>query len=142
MVELVSVENTVTRLLDYIKNKNREASEINQAALISINSPDGISYIESFADISYTSEINQINRYQGSRNNAVKAAVYPGKLASTVLNDVADELKAFEESLPAGYSIRQFGDAEERAESFGQLFSTFFLFLAILAEIGQNPKIQ
>jgi Cu/Ag efflux pump CusA len=48
-----------------IKNKNREASEINQAALISINSPDGISYIESFADISYTSEINQINRYQG-----------------------------------------------------------------------------
>ena len=115
-----------------IKNKNREASEINQAALISINSPDGISYIESFADISYTSEINQINRYQGSRNNAVKAAVYPGKLASTVLNDVADELQAFEESLPAGYSIRQFGDAEERAESFGQLFSTFFLFLGLI----------
>ena len=115
-----------------IKNKNREASEINQTAFLAINSVEGFDYVESFSDISYTSEINQINRYQGTRNNAVKAAVYPGTLASTVLNDVADELKAFEDSLPVGYSIAQFGDAEERAESFGQLFSTFFLFLGLI----------
>ena len=115
-----------------IKNKNREASEINQTAFLAINSAEGFDYVESFSDISYTSEINQINRYQGTRNNAVKAAVYPGTLASTVLNDVADELKAFEDSLPVGYSIAQFGDAEERAESFGQLFSTFFLFLGLI----------
>jgi multidrug efflux pump subunit AcrB len=115
-----------------VKNKKREASEINQAAFLAINSAEGFNYVESFSDISYTSDINQINRYQGSRNNAVKAAVYPGKLASTVLNDVADELKAFEDTLPTGYSIRQFGDAEERAESFGQLFSTFFLFLGLI----------
>ena len=115
-----------------IKNNNPEGSEINQAAFIAINSANGVSYVESFSDISYVSEINQINRYQGSRNNSVKAAVYPGKLASTVLNDVEEELKAFENSLPTGYSIRQFGDAEERAESFGQLFSTFFLFLGLI----------
>ena len=115
-----------------VKNKKREASEINQAAFLAINNAEGFNYVESFSDISYISDINQINRYQGSRNNAVKAAVYPGKLASTVLKDVADELKAFEDSLPTGYSIRQFGDAEERAESFGQLFSTFFLFLGLI----------
>lgn len=115
-----------------IKNRNPEASEINQAAFISIGGAQGMNYVESFSAISYTSEINQINRYQGSRNNAVKAAVYPGKLASTVLNDVADELAAFKDSLPTGYSIRQFGDAEERAESFGQLFSTAFLFLGLI----------
>ena len=115
-----------------IKNKNREASEINQTAFLAINSVEGFDYVESFSDISYTSEINQINRYQGTRNNAVKAAVYPGTLASTVLNDVAAELEAFEDSLPVGYSIAQFGDAEERAESFGQLFSTFFLFLGLI----------
>ena len=115
-----------------IKNKNREATEVNQTAFLAINSAEGFDYVESFSDISYTSEINQINRYQGTRNNAVKAAVYPGTLASTVLNDVADELKAFEDSLPVGYSIAQFGDAEERAESFGQLFSTFFLFLGLI----------
>ena len=115
-----------------IKNKNREASEVNQTAFLAINSAEGFDYVESFSDISYTSEINQINRYQGTRNNAVKAAVYPGTLASTVLNDVADELKVFEDSLPVGYSIAQFGDAEERAESFGQLFSTFFLFLGLI----------
>ena len=115
-----------------IKNKNREASEVNQTAFLAINSVEGFDYVESFSDISYTSEINQINRYQGTRNNAVKAAVYPGTLASTVLNDVAAELKAFEDSLPVGYSIAQFGDAEERAESFGQLFSTFFLFLGLI----------
>ena len=28
--------------------------------------------------------------------------------------------------------MRQFGDADERAESFGQLFSTFFLFLGLI----------
>ena len=115
-----------------IKNKNREASEVNQTAFLAINSVEGFDYVESFSDISYTSEINQINRYQGTRNNAVKAAVYPGTLASTVLNDVAAELEAFEDSLPVGYSIAQFGDAEERAESFGQLFSTFFLFLGLI----------
>ena len=115
-----------------IKNKNREATEVNQTAFLAINSAQGFDYVESFSDISYTSEINQINRYQGTRNNAVKAAVYPGTLASTVLKDVAAELKAFEDSLPVGYSIAQFGDAEERAESFGQLFSTFFLFLGLI----------
>mgnify|MGYP001237310429 FL=1 len=115
-----------------IKNKNREATEVNQTAFLAINSAEGFDYVESFSDISYTSEINQINRYQGTRNNAVKAAVYPGTLASTVLKDVAAELKAFEDSLPVGYSIAQFGDAEERAESFGQLFSTFFLFLGLI----------
>ena len=115
-----------------IKNKNREASEVNQTAFLAINSAEGFDYVESFSNISYTSEINQINRYQGTRNNAVKAAVYPGTLASTVLNDVAAELKAFEDSLPVGYSIAQFGDAEERAESFGQLFSTSFLFLGLI----------
>jgi multidrug efflux pump subunit AcrB len=89
-------------------------------------------YVGSFANLSYSSDINQINRYQGSRNNAVMAAVYPGKLASTVLNDVAVELAEFERSLPSGYRLAQFGDAEARAESFGQLFSTSFFFLALI----------
>ncbi|MBT7257755.1 MAG: efflux RND transporter permease subunit [Porticoccaceae bacterium] len=115
-----------------IKNKNRESSELNQAAFLAINSAEGFDYVESFSDISYSSEINQINRYQGSRNNAVKAAVYPGTLGSNVLTDVADELSAFEDSLPTGYSLKQFGDAEERAESFGQIFSTFFFFMGLI----------
>ncbi|MDA8885602.1 efflux RND transporter permease subunit [Porticoccaceae bacterium] len=115
-----------------IKNKNRESSEVNQAAFLAINSAEGFDYVESFSDISYSSEINQINRYQGSRNNAVKAAVYPGTLGSNVLTDVADELRAFEDSLPTGYSLKQFGDAEERAESFGQIFSTFFFFMGLI----------
>ena len=115
-----------------IKNKNLESSELNQAAFLAINSAEGFDYVESFSDISYSSEINQINRYQGSRNNAVKAAVYPGTLGSNVLTDVADELRAFEDSLPTGYSLKQFGDAEERAESFGQIFSTFFFFMGLI----------
>jgi multidrug efflux pump subunit AcrB len=115
-----------------IKNKNSESSEINQAAFIPINSAEGFDYVESFSDISYTSEINQINRYQGSRNNAVKASVYPGTLGSNVLTDVADELKAFEDSLPTGYSLRQFGESDERAESFGQIFSSFFFFMGLI----------
>ena len=85
-----------------------------------------------FSNISFKSEINQINRYQGTRLNSVKAAVYPGRLASSVLKDVEAELKEFEDSLHPGYSIKQFGDADERAESFGQLFSTFFLFLGLI----------
>ena len=115
-----------------IKNKNRESSEINQAAFLAINSAEGFDYVESFSDITYTSEINQINRYQGARNNAVKASVYPGTLGSNVLTDVADELKAFEDSLPTGYSLRQFGESDERAESFGQIFSTFFFFMGLI----------
>ena len=115
-----------------IKNKNLETKEINQTSLLAIPGANGFDYVESFSEVSYTSEINQINRYQGSRNNAVKAAVYPGGLASSVLQDVSKELKEFEESLPIGYSLSQSGDAEERAESFGQIFSTFFLFLGLI----------
>ena len=53
--------------------------------------------MENFSDIEFKSEINQINRYQGSRLNSVKAAVYPGRLASSVLKDVEEELKIFED---------------------------------------------
>ncbi len=115
-----------------IKNNNIESKEINQTSLLAIPGGNGYEYVENFSDIEFKSEINQINRYQGSRLNSVKAAVYPGSLASMVLKDVEEELKVFENSLPAGYSMRQFGDADERARSFGQLFSTFFLFLGLI----------
>ena len=115
-----------------IKNNNIESKEINQTSLLAIPGRNGYDYVENFSDIEFKSEINQINRYQGSRLNSVKAAVYPGSLASMVLKDVEEELKVFENSLPAGYSMRQFGDADERARSFGQLFSTFFLFLGLI----------
>ena len=115
-----------------IKNNNIESKEINQTSLLAIPGRNGYEYVENFSDIEFKSEINQINRYQGSRLNSVKAAVYPGSLASMVLKDVEEELKVFENSLPAGYSMRQFGDADERARSFGQLFSTFFLFLGLI----------
>ena len=115
-----------------IKNNNIESKEINQTSLLAIPGRNGYEYVENFSDIEFKSEINQINRYQGSRLNSVKAAVYPGRLASMVLKDVEEELKVFEDSLPAGYSMRQFGDADERARSFGQLFSTFFLFLGLI----------
>ena len=115
-----------------IKNNNIESKEINQTSLLVIPGRNGYEYVENFSDIEFKSEINQINRYQGSRLNSVKAAVYPGSLASMVLKDVEEELKVFESSLPAGYSMRQFGDADERARSFGQLFSTFFLFLGLI----------
>jgi multidrug efflux pump subunit AcrB len=115
-----------------IKNNNIESKEINQTALLAIPNANGYEYVENFSNISFKSEINQINRYQGSRLNSVKAAVYPGQLASSVLKDVEEELIDFENSLPTGYVMRQFGDADERAESFGQLFSTFFLFLGLI----------
>ena len=115
-----------------IKNNNIESKEINQTSLLAIPGRNGYEYVENFSDIEFKSEINQINRYQGSRLNSVKAAVYPGSLASMVLKDVEEDLKVFENSLPAGYSMRQFGDADERARSFGQLFSTFFLFLGLI----------
>ncbi len=115
-----------------IKNNNIESKEINQTSLLAIPGRNGYEYVENFSDIEFKSEINQINRYQGSRLNSVKAAVYPGRLASSVLKDVEEELKTFENSLPAGYSMQQFGDADERARSFGQLFSTFFLFLGLI----------
>lgn len=115
-----------------IKNDNLESEDINQTAYLAISTQRGADFVESFSEVTYRGEINQINRYQGTRVNAVKAAVYPGKLASTVLQDVAVELDAFEQSLPTGYRLAQFGEAEERSESFGQLFSTFFLFLGLI----------
>ena len=115
-----------------IKNNNIESKEINQTSLLAIPGKNGFEYVENFSNISFKSEINQINRYQGTRLNSVKAAVYPGRLASSVLKDVEAELEEFEDSLPPGYSVKQFGDADERAESFGQLFSTFFLFLGLI----------
>ena len=78
-----------------IKNNNIESKEINQTSLLAIPGRNGYEYVENFSDIEFKSEINQINRYQGSRLNSVKAAVYPGSLASMVLKDVEEELKVF-----------------------------------------------
>ena len=115
-----------------IKNKKSESSDINQAAFIPINSAEGFDYVESFSDISYTSEINQINRYQGSRNNAVKASVSPGPIGSNVWTDVADALKAFADSLPTGDSGREFGQTYERAASLWAIWSRVELVLGSL----------
>ena len=85
--------------------------------------------MENFSDIEFKSEINQINRYQGSRLNSVKAAVYPGRLASSVLKDVEQELNFSKDSLPAGYSMQQFGDADEEQDhldNYSALFSYFW----------------
>ena len=50
-----------------LKNNNIESKEINQTSLLAIPGRNGYEYVENFSDIEFKSEINQINRYQGSK---------------------------------------------------------------------------
>ena len=88
--------------------------------------------IASFGKFSVTSRPNFINRYQGIKQNGVRAWIWPDKLASDTENLIKTAISDFSNTLPEGYKLVLSGEAEARSSSQANLFSTAFLFIILI----------
>ena len=76
-----------------------------------------------------------IDRRQGERLSTVQGFLVPFTLPAGVLADLRIELAALGRTLPPGYRIEFGGEAEQTAESTGNLGATFALFGLIMIAI-------
>ncbi len=88
--------------------------------------------ISSFGDFKVTSRPNFINRFQGIKQNGVRAWIWPDKLASDTEQIIQEAVTNFSNDLPEGYQLVLSGEADARSRSQSNLFSTAFLFIILI----------
>lgn len=110
-------------------NKTNPLQSIEDLSFPGISETQNIS---SFGQFVVTSRPNFINRYQGIKQNAVRAWIWPDKLASGTENLIKDAIAEFDKNLPEGYKLVLSGEAEARSKSQSNLFSTAFLFIILI----------
>jgi len=88
--------------------------------------------ISSFGDFKVTSRPNFINRFQGIKQNGVRAWIWPDKLASDTEQIIQEAVTNFSNNLPEGYQLVLSGEADARSRSQSNLFSTAFLFIILI----------
>jgi len=88
--------------------------------------------ISSFGDFKVTSRPNFINRFQGIKQNGVRAWIWPDKLASDTEKIIQEAVANFSNDLPEGYQLVLSGEADARSRSQSNLFSTAFLFIILI----------
>ncbi|MEM7097686.1 MAG: efflux RND transporter permease subunit [Pseudomonadota bacterium] len=76
-----------------------------------------------------------IDRHQGSRATTIQGYLIPFTLPGTVLNEFRNRLDGSEFVLPAGYALQIGGEAEQSAESMGNLMSMFVFFALAMAVV-------
>ena len=94
--------------------------------------------ISSFGDFKVTSRPNFINRFQGIKQNGVRAWIWPDKLASDTEKIIQEAVTNFSNDLPEGYQLVLSGEADARSRSQSNLFSTAFLFIILIINFFSN----
>ena len=108
------------------------ASDISQASLLSVSGRNGIEYIENFSDIKLSRKLGGFARYNGERENGVKAWIWPRSLPSVSEAFLMEDIIEFKKSLPEGYRLEQDGEAASSAESNSQLFASAIVFFVLI----------
>ena len=127
----------IGNLLDGTKEvpiKIRGASEdlIQSTQYLSIPTNDGFDYTSSYGDFEVTNQANFISRDAGKRQNTVSAWIWPTLLPSETENFLKEKIKIFESELPPGYILEVGGEADARAESQSNIFSSVILFFVLI----------
>ncbi len=76
-----------------------------------------------------------IDRHQGQRVSTVQAFLIPFTLPAGVLAQIKNELNAAGYTLPSGYQLQFGGEAEQSAESMGNIVSMFLFFALAMAAV-------
>jgi len=76
-----------------------------------------------------------IDRRQGQRVSTVQAYLVPFTLPSTALAEMRSRLQEHNFSLPPGYELQFGGEAEQSAESMGNILSMFIFFALAMAAV-------
>jgi len=76
-----------------------------------------------------------IDRYQGERISEVLAFITPFALPASVMAKFEERLAVSDFALPHGYRLDIGGESEQRAESMGNLKSSFVVFAIAMAAV-------
>ncbi|MDY6804709.1 MAG: efflux RND transporter permease subunit [Cyanobacteriota bacterium] len=80
--------------------------------------------LSALGEVELTAELAKINRRNGQRVNTVQGFISAGVLPATVLERFEQELEASNFQPPPGYRFDFGGEAEQRGNAVGNLFST------------------
>ena len=84
----------------------------------------GLVPLSALGEVELTAELAKITRRNGQRINTVQGFITAGVLPATVLERFQQQLEASGFQLPPGYRSEFGGEAEERGDAQGSLFST------------------
>ena len=89
-------------------------------------------FIGNYGSTSINKKSSYITKTNSQRVNVVEGWVWTGTLPSATESYIKKEVEIFEENLPLGYTLKQIGEAEERAESQSQIYSSALIFILII----------
>ena len=115
-----------------IKIKGTSEDLIESTQYLSMPANDGFDYTSSYGDFEVTNQANFISRDAGKRQNTVSAWIWPKLLPSDTETFLKEKIKVFESELPPGYILEQGGEADARAESQSNIFSSVILFFVLI----------
>jgi len=115
-----------------IKIRGLSEDLIESTQFLSIPARDAFEYSSSYGDFEVTAQSDVVSRDAGKRQNNVKAWIWSGLLASDTEKYLKDKIILFENQLPPGYILETGGEAEARAQSQSQLFSSAILFFILI----------
>ena len=115
-----------------LKRNKDAASDISQTSLLSFSGSNGVEYIENFSDVRLSRKLGGFARYNGERENGVKAWIWPRSLPSVSEAFLSEDIEEFKKGLPIGYRLEQDGEAASSAESNSQLFASAIIFFTLI----------
>ena len=115
-----------------LKGSNGLNGVIDQATLLTLPSENGLNYIENFGDSEITRKSGTITRLQSRKLNTVQGWVQTLTLPSETEAYLEDKVAEFQSRLPAGYTLKQDGQADSRSQSQGQVYSSAVLFIILI----------
>ena len=115
-----------------VKSQGSIGSTLGGVGLLTLPGPASVDYIESFGETALTRTSELIQRNNGEKKNSVEGKIWTGTLASGTETSIKDDIDAFRESLPAGYTLDSDGEADTAAESQGQILSSAAIFFVLI----------
>ncbi len=91
--------------------------------------------LDAIATFKLVPELSEINRLDGERTASVHGFLVAGVLPAAVFEEFQDELDEFTRELPAGYTVKIAGDAEQRGDAVINLLAYMGVIMTIMLSV-------
>ncbi len=115
-----------------LKGNTSSSNLIGETSSLSMSNNNGMDFIGNYGSTSINKKSSYITKTNSQRVNVVEGWVWTGTLPSATESYIKKEVEIFEENLPLGYTLKQIGEAEERAESQSQIYSSALIYILII----------
>ncbi|OLQ81150.1 acriflavin resistance protein [Photobacterium proteolyticum] len=120
-----------------VKDEHRENMANLSSLRLPVRSGEGLTGLPVFAlaDLKLTPTRGAIPRRNGQRVNVIEGYIRAGVLPQTALDHFQENLEAYAQTLPSGYTIEFGGESAERNESVGNLMANLTMVMTLLVMV-------